>query len=495
MFRKNKNLMNDSFFDDIEGHSLDKYQRKIIVDNSKYLLVVAGAGSGKTLTIIGKIKYLIEKKQYNSSEILCISFTNETVNNLKSRLKYNIDIYTFHKFSLSILNDYNFQYNIVDDNFLNYVIDEYFEMIYYNDKKICSLLMEYFHVDNYLDIMPNDFIYLKNNVALFIKKIKCMGLTIENLWDCFYKNKRNICHGKDTIFLIVAFSIYRIYMEELFSINSIDFDDMIILANKIVQERKLKRKYRYIIIDEFQDTSYMRYQLIMNVSKGLNTNIVCVGDDFQSIYEFSGCNLDLFVNFKKYFLNGKRLDIKTTYRNSYQLIHITHSFIRKNRYQLRKNINATFLLKYPIFLIYYETENYETCFFNLIKYLNQENKKKVMVLGRYHKDLNFFCDKEYNDMDIRFLTVHESKGLECENIIILNMCDSYMGFPSKIMNDSVFELIDNEQEKYPFAEERRLFYVALTRTKERVYIMVPKNNPSIFVDEIKSKCVELLFNE
>ena len=110
-----KNRLKDSFFDDINGCSLDNSQRKVVLDESDNLLVIAGAGSGKTLTIVGKIKYLVSKKNINIRDILCISFTNETVNNLKGKIGYDIDCYTFHKLALRILNENSYDYIIVDE--------------------------------------------------------------------------------------------------------------------------------------------------------------------------------------------------------------------------------------------------------------------------------------------------------------------------------------------------------------------------------------------
>ena len=92
-----KNHKDDSFFNEFNGIKLDKYQRRVVLDDSDRLLVIAGAGSGKTFTILAKIKYLIEKKNIKPSEILCLSFTNEAVDNLKIKLDYNVDVLTFHK--------------------------------------------------------------------------------------------------------------------------------------------------------------------------------------------------------------------------------------------------------------------------------------------------------------------------------------------------------------------------------------------------------------
>ncbi len=468
MFRKN--LLHDSFFDDINGHSLDKYQRKVILNNTKHLLVVAGAGSGKTLTIVGKIKYLIEKERIDPSLILCLSYTNETVNNLKDKVNYNVDVLTFHKLALQILKENAFKYAISDDSLLEYVTNEYFESYLVNRE----YLKEYLVDNNKLD-------YLKRNIISFIKNIKCNNIDLFKLKKIIKRKTNN------KIFLIFALSIYRIYKEELLSTSKIDFDDMINYAKYLIKNNGKVKRYKYIIIDEYQDISVIRFEMIREILKVTNANLMCVGDDYQSIYGFSGSNVRLFVDFSKYFPNSQRMDIKNTYRNCYQLIKTSIKFIMKNPYQLKKNIYAQFLLKYPIVLVYYDDlgKSYD----NLINYLYLENKKNILTLARYNNDLSI-VKKQNKGMNIKYLTVHMAKGLECDNVILLKMSDEYLGFPSKIENSYTF--FNNEEIDY--AEERRLFYVALTRTKERIYILVPKDNPSRFIEEIKFDCVELLIN-
>lgn len=479
-----KSLLKDSFFDDINGHSLDKYQRTVILNNTKEILVVAGAGSGKTLTIIGKVKYLIEKLGYQEKEILCLSFTNETVNNLNAKLGYQkVDVLTFHKLALSILKENRIRYSIANDNFLSFVVNEYF----YSNIVCRELVMEYFN--NFIDydelICHIKLEFLKSNIVSFIKKIKCYDMSISYL----RKISKKCLNDKEKIFLIWVFDILRIYQEELLSENKIDFDDMIIYAKDIVKKMGIKKKYRYIIIDEYQDISLIRFHLIQEILKKTKASLMCVGDDYQSIYGFSGSSVDLFINFSKYFPNGIRLDIKNTYRNSYQLINTSIKFIMKNSYQLRKNIHATFLKKHPIILVYYD--NLEKTYQDLVNYLYLENKREIMVLARYHRDLKR-VEKEVPGMNMSYLTVHMAKGLESDNVILLKVSDEYLGFPSKIRNDPVFSLIDNNNEDILYAEERRLFYVALTRCRDSIYLLVPRKNPSVFIEEIKNQCVSLL---
>ena len=483
MFRL-KNHVDDSFFNDIYGIKLDKYQRKVVEDNSDRLLVIAGAGSGKTLTIIAKIKYLIEKKGMKENEILCLSFTNETVNNLKDKVKYNVDVFTFHKLALKILEKSNFNYKIARDDLLEYIANEYFLI---DDDVVKELLIEYYDNMDYNDILNSrELIVLKNNIISLIKMIKCNNLTIYKL-----KKLRNSCiNYKDKIFYYFALCIYKLYTEELGSENKIDFDDMIIYAKELIRKKGFRKNYRYIIVDEYQDISKIRFELILEILKNTNAKLMCVGDDYQAIYGFSGSNLKIFLDFFNYFKEARRIDIKNTYRNSYELIKTSIKFIKKNPYQLRKKIQAKFLLKYPIILVYYD--DFKKTYNDLFNYLYLEDEKKVLVLSRYNKDLEEIKKIEHKGIDTRYLTVHMAKGLEEETVVLVKFSNDYLGFPSKIEDNRLLSLINNSDEDIPYAEERRLFYVALTRTKKRIYILVPRDNPSIFLKEIKSSCVELL---
>lgn len=505
MFNNNfKNLLDDSFFNNINGCSLDNSQRKVILDDSQNLLVIAGAGSGKTLTIIGKIKYLIERKNVNCKDILCISFTNETVNNLKRKIGYDIDCYTFHKLALRILKENNYFYQLAPSDLLAYVIDEYFENLI--DDNLKKYVLEYFQYVSNIDISYEDlksrfykqFMLYKKMIQSFIDRIKCNNHDYFDLLDYLVKNKRyskNV-QNNHKCFLIVVFDIYRIYLEEINSCYAIDFDSMLALGTELVKDRGMYQNYQYIIIDEFQDTSLVRYQLIKEIQMKTGAKIMCVGDDYQSIYAFSGCNLDLFVNFSKYFPHAKRLFINKTYRNAYEVVNTSCKFVCRNRYQMKKVIKANFMLKKPFKIIYYR-DDYQERFYKLLDHIINQGKKEILVLGRNNNDIiplvsdisgDYFV---YRDCEIKYLTVHRAKGLEAEEVILINCNDDYLGFPNKIHDDRVFELISKSREKIPFAEERRLFYVALTRTKNHFYVMCKENKVSSFVLEIIHKFEEI----
>lgn len=195
-----------------------------------------------------------------------------------------------------------------------------------------------------------------------------------------------------------------------------------------------------------------------------------VGDDWQSIYAFSGCTLDIFVNISKYLDNVSYHQLKYTYRNSQELITASGKFVMKNRYQLIKDIISHIHEDKPIVILY----NYQIN--DVLKYINGD----VMIIGRCNKDIeNIQWENKY--------TIHKSKGLEADNVILVNSDNIPFKHKSHVLLD--YFLKTNEGIKYP--EERRLFYVALTRTKKKIYIMV-NNRESIFIRELRKNYKEFI---
>lgn len=497
--------------DKICGYYLDREQQAIVLDESKYLLVVAGAGSGKTLTILGKINYLVNNKGINKDDILCISFTREASLSLKNKIKkefsLDMDVYTFHKLSLEILKEKQIEYCITASDTLDNVIHEFLHIIILSSPNHMKMVLKYFNVKyknkngylKFLDKEKTKIKALEKLLSSFIHLLKCNGYDLSSFNGFLKKSRRNIFnYRRQKCFLVIALNVYLLYKKYLDENKEIDFDDMIINATKEVKRDGLSKKYKYIIIDEYQDTSYVRFLLIKEILNKTNASLMVVGDDFQSIYRFTGCDLSLFLNFKCFFKEAKIMKIQNTYRNSQELINIAGDFVMKNKKQIKKDLKSNKHIECPIKIIYYD--NQKDTFFNLILKLYNKTKMPILVLGRNNKDIYSFLDKKYFKLDndkiiyldndliqIRYLTIHKSKGLEEENIIMINLENKLLGFPNKIDCSRVLNLVSSNIEKYPYSEERRLFYVALTRTKNYAYLLVPQKNESIFIKEIKNK--------
>lgn len=442
--------------------NLDKYQLEA-VHNIGNTLLIAGAGSGKTTTILKRIEYLIESNIFKVDEILVISFTNKSVDDLKKRCKYQVNIKTFHKLAMEILEEYNINYKLVSEDYLLFLTNEFF--ITLTDTSLTQEIIKYFGYYNYQEFLKTytykEFIKLICNL---IKLYKTNNLTKEDIKKLF-----NI----DNFISKYMYIIFCKYNQELKSFNGFDFDDLILEATKIISK---KSKYKHIIIDEFQDTSLIRFNLINKIRVINNATLFCVGDDYQSIYHFSGSDVNLFLKFKEYISDAKVMKLKYTYRNSQELINASTSFVMKNNKQLRKELISNKHIDKPIKFIYY-INPYKT-FKKLYKELKNNN---LLVLGRNNFDIKKFSKENIPE----FMSVHSSKGLEADNVILINMVDNIYGFPNKLINSKLIEELHPSDKSYIYAEERRLFYVALTRTKNYVYILVPLFKKSKFIKEVR----------
>ncbi len=485
----------------VGNYKLDEKQEAIIKDNTNYILVTAGAGSGKTLTIIGKIKYLIEEKKILPEEILCISFTNAATTSLHNKLVKEINkeikTYTFHKLALEILKEEKIDISICDESLLEMITEEFFTQDVWKNIEIVKKVEQILGKSS-KKITNQDLIPLQKLCITFIKLMKCNNYNLESFLT-FHKEIRKLInikyYLKEKNILILIINIYRKYQQYLEENNEMDFDDLISYATKITKSKKRIKKLKYIIIDEYQDTSYIRFRLINEIISKTKAHLLVVGDDFQSIYKFSGCDISLFLNFKDYFSpkSTKIMKLEHTYRNSQELITIAGKFIMKNKTQIKKCLTSNKHLKRPIKIIKYR--NIKEEFIKVIHSL--PNKYQILVLGRNNKDVNMLLGKsvtykdnkivvEKEDKEITYMTIHKSKGLESDIVIIINLENNITSLPSQIKEERLIRLTVKNKEKFPYAEERRLFYVALTRTKNEVYLLVPQKNPSIFIEELNS---------
>jgi len=672
------------FFENIEGKVLDDQQQTAVITDEYSNLIIAGAGSGKTLTILGKVKYLVEKKNIDPENILVLSFTKKTVEELNVRFKnlgLSIEATTFHKLGYDTIKKYSKESPAVtNDNTLSLVVKDYLQKEILNDQVALTSYIQY--VACYMNI-PEDFdkydslgekidtekgidfqtlkskceplnkvakatldtmkgekvrsveeltianflflnginyeyekpypfgdkmyrpdFYLKdydiwlehfgvdeNNRAkwltpfnevkyveemqfkrelhktnktklletysyfnrdnVLLQKLKDMlekenvsfkpreaksiyqkitanderfGKEISKLIESFIHlsksrrlynslltdlvsdsnlTKNRFLLERQKLFLQFVLPIIAKYDKTLKERNEIDFNDMINHATDIIKENKNPYKYQYIIVDEYQDISYARFNLIKEIRDLCGSRLVCVGDDWQSIYRFAGSDISLFSNFEKYVNKSEKLLIENTYRNSQALINISSKFIQKNPKQIKKTPKSRKeSITDPVKFVYYKEESIEETFINEIQLLiNKYGKHKILVLGRHSFDIDDFIKLSTNnrikyiersdklivqgfeDVEIKYITVHKSKGLEADNVIILNLKNDLLGFPNKMSDDPILSLLLSDNEDYLFAEERRLFYVALTRTKNEVVLFIP-SQISLFANEL-----------
>lgn len=312
------------------------------------------------------------------------------------------------------------------------------------------------------------------------------------------------------LFLDIVKDVYNYYISYLRGEGKIDFDDMILQATDKLNSTD-GFKYKYIIVDEFQDISFSRMKFLKKLIEHGKSRLFAVGDDWQAIYRFSGCDLNIFLRFPDYFGDSAITKITTTHRNCQALQDIAGPFIKKNPEQFDKVIKSANQrqIEKPVQIMYYSERKYYA-FLDVLRAISKmKPDAEVLILGRNNKDFEdisldnrVYIDfrasdektrvvkvREYPNMKLTFNTVHGSKGLEAEYVIIINADDTRLGFPNKMEDDELLDMVLSSKSGYEYAEERRLWYVALTRTKSYTFIIANNENPSIFVKEIEDQCL------
>ena len=358
-------------------------------------------------------------------------------------------------------------------------------------------------------------------IMRFISNFKSQGWEEKEFKKLKTDNKLQSGNVRNEIFLNICESCYSYYQDCLREEHKLDFQDMINESNRILNNLssyKSNLNYKYIFVDEYQDISLQRFSFTRELSKVCDAKIVAVGDDWQSIYAFSGSDIDCFLKFKELMGYSNEIKIENTYRNSQELIDIAGGFIQENKKQIRKTLHSPKHISKPIVIETYKDiydkndrikdKNYylglvvDHILGEIVESNKNERKtnNKILLIGRFGFDAfnlvktsNLFeydanskkvKSKTYPFLDLTYLTAHSSKGLGYDNVIIINAKNELYGFPSKKETDPIMKMVTKTDYSIDKAEERRLFYVALTRTKNRVYIAAPQNRPSQFIIEL-----------
>lgn len=480
----------------VENHPLDREQRKSIYDPARFNLVVAGAGSGKTTTILGKILYLLQSGFASPPEILVLSFTHDSATELRERFlrEYyqtfaeqillrkspppNITIETFHSLALKLLRslwpDFSVTTNEIDNE---QPVSEITDNVI-SDSDELTIQASIIH--EFLDLHELD------SSTLFLIASKFSSEKYRKLF-------------------LTVFEQYQRELSGLLEKHQTTFSGLIKLAIRYLRSGQIKTQFRYIIVDEYQDLSALRQEFLRLLLESSQANLFAVGDDWQAIYGFSGSRVDFTLNFRRFWGDFSLHRISKTYRFGPTIARLSSSFIMQNHTQIQKQIQSQKedALE-PVVEISGDSERLDlevlTHYFESLP----ENSS-ILLLGRFQIDrfrlahcskFNLTSDGiEFHprpDLKIRFLTVHQSKGLEADYVILLNNREAKLGFPAHVKDPLLkTELIKIAEElgldQASINEERRLFYVALTRAKKQVILLTVDGKESSFIKELRRK--------
>lgn len=336
-------------------------------------------------------------------------------------------------------------------------------------------------------------------IAGFIALIKANGKTISELLSTISTN--DIYRERNTFLLRrVVQPVYDKYNEYLAENHELDFTDCLLRAADILAQKQIYN-YDYILVDEFQDMSVDKYKYLSALRrKSPHTRIFCVGDDWQSIYRFSGSDISLFSQFAQFNGYTEELKIEATHRFGEPLLQRSSEFILRNPAQKEKKLIADKdRVTYLAFAGYEDEKQERLIIERQIAKLPADSR--IYIVSRYRYDIGSVFPEVANIVKgekggavelsvagrkVQAFTTHSCKGLEADYVFLINCNSGYddYGFPAQVADDPILEYVLSRSDSYDHAEERRLFYVAITRAKRASYVLYDKQYPSLFITEM-----------
>ncbi|WP_158678219.1 UvrD-helicase domain-containing protein [Pseudoalteromonas sp. T1lg23B] len=481
------------FFDNVERQPLTWAQRQACIIRDDRHLLLAGAGTGKTSVMIARAKFLVHCGAVQPEQILLLAYGTEAAKELKQRAGEGFECMTFHALGRLVIaqvegkqprlstltSDAKQRYRFVHDTlqalcfqpgykelFAQFCIKECNikpsgEMVEFISSSGCKPVIT--HITALLGVY-------KHVTAL--GQMKAVTSQHDELLKCLTP-------------------IATEYQSYLASEGAIDFEDMIAKAIAYIETGHFSAPWQHIMVDEFQDLSPIRAKLLKALLRGENKRyLFAVGDDWQSIYRFSGADITLTTQFDKHFGDAAITALDKTFRYPQDILDISSTFVCSNPAQLKKRVKSARKSAVPALLVETIASSELEALEKVLERLNAQGEASVLLLARFHKMLpsrERLSDlrSKFNLLDIRVMTFHAAKGKEADYAIMMGLYEGSTGFPTSRAIQPLMDAMLPSRETFPFAEERRLFYVALTRAKQQTFVLKPQENACRFLAELE----------
>ncbi|EFB73388.1 UvrD/REP helicase [Providencia rustigianii DSM 4541] len=486
------------FFQHIESSPLNNSQSLSVINGEDNVLVLAGAGSGKTSVLVARAGWLLLRGLAKPEQILLLAFGRKAAEEMNERIQsrlqqVEIEAKTFHALALHIIREGSNKSPVISEletdsskrqsllltewreqcsskkaqakGWREWLSDELQWTIpdgeFWHDEKISRKVLP--RIERWLSLMRMHGGSQKEMIEN----------TAEDIRELFQKRIRLMA------------PLLKAWKSALKDEGAIDFSGLIHQAVNLIEKGRFISPWKHILVDEFQDISPLRAKLLQALrQQNKRTALFAVGDDWQAIYRFSGAELNLTTSFQNNFGEGEICALDTTYRFNERIGDIANHFVLQNPSQLDKPLNSlTKGNKKSVVLLYEEA--LERLLDKMSGYVLED--ENILILARYHylkpEVLNKAATR-WPKLNIQFMTMHASKGQQADYVIICGLNSGKDGFPAPARESIIEEALLPKPENFAHAEERRLLYVALTRAKQQAWLLYNPENPSEFVDEL-----------
>ncbi|WP_156292942.1 DNA helicase IV [Serratia oryzae] len=493
------------FFQTIETSPLNVSQSRAVVNGEDSVLVLAGAGSGKTSVLVARAGWLLRRQEAEPGQILLLAFGRKAADEMNERIQDRlgnvaIQAKTFHALALQVIQEGSSKAPAIskletDSKARRGLLIKNWQQQCTEKKAQAKGWRQWLTEELEWEVPEGDFWHDKRLAERLAGRLErwlglmrtyggsqaeMIALADEEIRDLFAKRIRLMA------------PLLKAWKAALKEEGAVDFAGLIHQAVNILDKGRFISPWKHILVDEFQDISPQRAQLLAALRRqNKQTCLFAVGDDWQAIYRFSGAELALTTAFAANFGEGAQCALDTTYRFNDRIGEVANSFIQQNPHQLKKPLNSlTQGNKKSVVIL--PQEQLEALLDKMSGYAKPD--ERILVLARYHHlqpDVLLKAATRWPKLNIEFMTIHASKGQQAEYVIIAGLHDGHDGFPALARESLIEDVLLPQPEDFPDAEERRLLYVALTRAKHQVWLLQDRERPSVFVEQLQDIGVPL----